>query len=133
MRQSTVLWTVLGIAVVISLFAVKHAVRDLEGRLHALNIEIISDRDAAQVLQAEWSFLNEPARLEALSREYLGLVTISASQTVTLDELIQAVATKKEVPRIAATSAASKEPTVKNKIVNPDWVERAAIRLNRNQ
>ncbi|MEE2661468.1 MAG: hypothetical protein VYB39_00440 [Pseudomonadota bacterium] len=133
MRRSTLLWTVLGISVAIGLFVVKHAVQDLEDRLHALNIEIISDRDAAQVLQAEWSFLNEPARLEALSREHLGLVTISASQTITLPELIQLIAAKKENARIATTTASSKPPTVENKVVNPDWLERTLITLNKDQ
>ncbi len=133
MRRSTLLWTVLGISVAIGLFVVKHAVQDLEDRLHALNIEIISDRDAAQVLQAEWSFLNEPARLEALSREYLGLVTISASQTITLPELIELIAANEANARVAATNASSNTPTVENKVVNPDWLERTLITLNKNQ
>ena len=133
MRRSTLLWTVLGISVVIGLFVVKHAVQDLEDRLHALNIEIISDRDAAQVLQAEWSFLNEPARLEALSREYLGLVTISASLSSSLAELIELIAANEANARVAATNASSNTPTVENKVVNPDWLERTLITLNKNQ
>jgi len=133
MRRSTLLWTVLGISVVIGLFLVKHAVQDLEERLHALNIEIISDRDAAQVLQAEWSFLNEPARLEALSREYLGLVTISASQTISFPGLIQLIETKDENKRITNTPPPSSVPSVEKKVENPDWLKRTLITLNKNQ
>ena len=86
MRRSTILWSVLCIAVVIGLFVVKHRVQDLEDRLQALNAEILSDRDATQVLEAEWSYLNQPARLEALSRKLLGMEPPSAGQTLTLDE-----------------------------------------------
>ena len=73
MRRSTLLWSVLAFAVVIGLFAVKHRVQTLEDSLHALNAEIIADRDAIQVMQAEWSYLNQPARLEALSKRLLGM------------------------------------------------------------
>ena len=73
MRRSTLLWSTLCLAVVIGLFVVKHRVQDLEDRLHALNAEILADRDATQVLEAEWSYLNQPARLEALSRKLLGM------------------------------------------------------------
>jgi hypothetical protein len=89
MRQSTLLWAVLGIAVVIGLFVVKHRVQDLEDRLHALNAEIITDRDAIQVMQAEWSYLNQPARLEALSKRLLGMETPVADQTVSMQELLR--------------------------------------------
>lgn len=89
MRQSTLLWSVLGIAVVIGLFVVKHRVQDLEDRLHALNAEIITDRDAIQVMQAEWSYLNQPARLEALSKRLLGMGPPVADQTVSMQELLQ--------------------------------------------
>ena len=82
MRRSTVLWSVLCIAVVIKLFVVKHRVQDLEDRLRALNAEILSDRDATQVLEAEWSYLNQPARLESLSRKLLGMEPPSAGQTL---------------------------------------------------
>jgi hypothetical protein len=89
MRQSTLLWAVLGIAVVIGLFVVKHRVQDLEDRLHALNAEIITDRDAIQVMQAEWSYLNQPARLEALSKRLLGMEAPLADQTVSMQELLR--------------------------------------------
>ena len=96
MRRSTLLWLVLCSAVVIGLFIVKHRVQDLEDRLKALNAEILSDRDATQVLEAEWSYLNQPARLEALSRKLLGMEPLSAGQTLTLDEFRLQAATDEE-------------------------------------
>jgi hypothetical protein len=89
MRQSKLLWSVLGIAVVIGLFVIKHRVQDLEDRLHTLNAEIISDRDAIQVMQAEWSYLNQPARLEALGKRLLGMDVPAADQTLSMKELLK--------------------------------------------
>ena len=96
MRRSTILWSMLCIAVVVGLFVVKHRVQDLEDRLQALNAEILSDRDATQVLEAEWSYLNQPARLEALSRKLLGMEPLSAGQTLTLDEFRLQAATDEQ-------------------------------------
>ena len=89
MRRSTLLWSVLAISVVIGLFVVKHRVQTLEDRLHALNADIITDRDAIQVMEAEWSYLNQPARLEALSKRLLGMNAPSAAQTVSMQELLE--------------------------------------------
>lgn len=88
MRRSTLMWTVLGIAVVIGLFVIKHEVQALETRLQALNTEIIADQDATQVLQAEWAYLNQPARLEALSTRLLGMASPVAGQTQSLTEFV---------------------------------------------
>ena len=85
-RRTTLLWSLLSVAVVVGLFVIKHRVQDLENQLHALNAEILADRDATQVLEAEWSYLNQPARLEALSRKLLGMKPPTADQTVTMEE-----------------------------------------------
>ena len=85
-RRTTLLWSLLSVAVVVGLFIIKHRVQDLEDQLHALNAEILADRDATQVLEAEWSYLNQPARLEALSRKLLGMKPPTADQTVTMEE-----------------------------------------------
>lgn len=88
MRRSTLIWTVLGVTVVVGLFVVKHEVHELENRLQALNAEIISDRDAVQVLQAEWAYLNQPSRLEALGTRLLGMESPSAGQTLSLADFL---------------------------------------------
>lgn len=129
MRRSTLLWSVLSIAVVIGLFVVKHRVQDLEDRLNALNAEILADRDATQVLEAEWSYLNQPARLEALSRKFLGMKPPTAGQTVTMAEFRQQMTRNGE--GIATTTAPSQPPASlikptrksgsKLAINNPDW------------
>lgn len=113
MRRSTLLWSVLCIAVVIGLFVVKHRVQDLEDRLHALNAEILADRDATQVLEAEWSYLNQPARLETLSRKLLGMEPPTADQTVTLEELRREIAPTVEEGTAIADVAPATKPAIK--------------------
>ena len=89
MRRSTLLWSVLSVAVVVGLFVIKHRVQDLEDQLQTLNAEILADRETIQVLEAEWSYLNQPDRLEALSRKLLGMKSPTVEQTITMEEFRQ--------------------------------------------
>jgi hypothetical protein len=144
MRRSTLLWSVLCIAVVIGLFVVKHRVQDLEDRLHALNAEILSDRDATQVLEAEWSYLNQPARLEALSRKLLGMEPPTAEQTLTLDEFrLQTAPAEQEGTAIAdilpmkkpvAKAAPTTSPKIpKGKPDTNDWLKPILAKMKKEQ
>jgi len=62
------------------LFGIAFEVSALEDRLIVLNEEITRDRDSIHVLRAEWSYLNQPARLEGLSRRYLELQPLEGGQ-----------------------------------------------------
>ena len=108
MRRSTLIWTFLGIAVVVGLFVIKHEVQNLETRLQALNTEIIADQDATQVLQAEWAYLNQPARLEALSTRLLGMESPTVDQTRSLAEFLERNAEEKP----ETTPVAAKRKTI---------------------
>lgn len=113
MRRSTLLWSVLAISVVIGLFVVKHRVQTLEDKLHALNAEIITDRDAIQVMQAEWSYLNQPARLEALSKRLLGMDAPAATQTVSMQELLEQSAPEQPDAALPTAITLKKKPVAK--------------------
>lgn len=91
MRRSTLIWAVLCTVAVIGLFVIKHEVQVLEESLQAYNAEIISDQEAMQVLQAEWAYLNQPARLEALSTRLLGMEPPAPGQTLTFGEFMDRV------------------------------------------
>lgn len=86
-RRSTLLWFALVLAVTAGLFQVKHEVRLLEQELERLNGAILADQEAAHVLRAEWAYLNRPKRLEALSRRYLELAPLAATQIIAIDDL----------------------------------------------
>ncbi len=70
-----------------ALFHVSYEVRALKDELAGLDRQILADRDDVHVLRAEWSYLNQPARLEELSRRHLGLAAVTADQIGTLAAL----------------------------------------------
>jgi hypothetical protein len=53
-----------------------------EQSLSDLGTQIAREREAIRVLKAEWSFLNQPERLQALARRHLPLTQTGASQIV---------------------------------------------------
>lgn len=71
----------------VGLFFVKHEVKEQEVRLAELNHEIQSNQEAIHVLKAEWSYLNDPARLRALSEKYLSMKVMGPTQVASLDSL----------------------------------------------
>jgi len=72
MRASYFLWGALAIGVGVSLFLLKYKVQALENELVARQEQVIRDRSTIRVLQAEWTYLNDPERLRRLSAEHLG-------------------------------------------------------------
>ena len=63
-----------------ALFQVAFEVSELDDELALLNRDIRTDRDAIHVLRAEWSFLNQPERLEELTRRHLDLLPVTGAQ-----------------------------------------------------
>ena len=62
------------------LFALKYEVRGLEAELQRLERQALAEDEAIRVLNAEWSYLNRPERLRALSERYLPLAAVNARQ-----------------------------------------------------
>jgi cell division protein FtsL len=105
-RLSTIAW---GLLVAISgyaMFQVKYEVMQLEDELGRVNHQITDSREAIHVLNAEWSVLNQPARLDQLAKRYLSLGPIAAAQVGRIDSLPQR-------PEVAAAGsvAAPAEPS----------------------
>lgn len=87
MRWSVVMWAALAVVVGISLFMLKYQVQALEDQLHAAHTQIEKDKSAIRVLQAEWTYLNDPGRLRRLSEQHLGFAAPSAKQVATMAQL----------------------------------------------
>jgi hypothetical protein len=90
-RGTTVIWALLSIFAGVSMFVLKHQVRSLEGDLQQLERAIVAEQEAIHVLAAEWSYLNQPARLEGLGRRLIGLVPVTAAQQTDFAGLHQAL------------------------------------------
>lgn len=101
----------------IGLYFVKHEVKEQEAHLADLNRQIQTHQEAIHVLKAEWSFLNDPARLKQLSEKYLDMKVMGPAQVTTLQALAPtsdhsavAAAPKPPAARPATPSVAETRP-----------------------
>jgi hypothetical protein len=86
-RLSTLLWVGLACAVGFGLFQLKHEVQELEDEMFRLNRAIVAEQQAIHVLKAEWSYINQPQRLQALAARHLDLQPMKPAQFGTLADL----------------------------------------------
>jgi hypothetical protein len=105
-RFTTILWLAIVACTGFAMFKVKYEVQELDDELVRVNKQIVADRDAIHVLNAEWSFLNQPARLADLSRKYLNLQPIGTAQLGQMSQL----ATLKMKPGATPGPLAAAEP-----------------------
>ncbi|MCX8506601.1 MAG: hypothetical protein ORN98_08315 [Alphaproteobacteria bacterium] len=78
------LWILLLMALGWSVYQIKYEVQQQETALARLNRDIARSESEIRILRAEWSHLNEPARLEQQNAAILGLVPITPQQILTL-------------------------------------------------
>ena len=74
----------------IGLYLLENEVEHLQRRLADLDRELLQEQESVQVLKAEWSYLNQPERLQKLALKYVGRVglkPIDPEQTGTLRDL----------------------------------------------
>lgn len=85
MRLMDVMWVGLVLGVAIALFVLKYEVQGLEDTLAERKSQIDSHARAIQVLEAEWTFLNDPSRLRRLGLEHLELAPVEPARIVSID------------------------------------------------
>jgi len=73
-RRLTILAVTVAIVVSFGLYRTELRVREMEKELAELNIALLEDQRTIDVLDAEWSYLNRPERLQRLAERYLMLV-----------------------------------------------------------
>lgn len=69
------------------LYSLEHSTRGLERQIAKLKTGISNERESIKLLNAEWSSLTRPDRLQKLAEDQLQLKPLTASQIVTLAEL----------------------------------------------
>lgn len=106
---STILWVCLVGTMGATLFFIKHEVKDLETRLSAVHRNIASNEDEIHVLNAEWSYLNDPARLRDEAERHLGMKQMGPNQVATLDSIASgtALVLEQRVHQVPATHMAA--------------------------
>jgi hypothetical protein len=80
-------WVVLAGCVGYGLYHLKNEVQALEDELFRVNRTILAEQEAIHVLRAEWSYLNQPARLQALASRHLDLGPTKPAQLGTIATL----------------------------------------------
>jgi hypothetical protein len=86
-RAATLLWVALAGMVGVGLFQLKHEVQSLDEELVRLNRQIAEEHRNIHVLKAEWSYINQPQRLERLAQRHLDLVPMKPQQITRLADL----------------------------------------------
>jgi len=88
LRKSTLLWLILAAFCGITLFHTSQKVHDSRLRLAALSQDVGREEESIRVLQAEWSYLNQPRRLEKLAKIHLKLAPLKGVQFTRLEDIV---------------------------------------------
>lgn len=105
-RTSSILfWFSLIIIASLGLYRTSNQVQELGQRLHDVNASIDAEKQNLHVLKAEWVYLTNPARVEAVSRRHLALRPTAPQQVATLDMMPEVLPTRAEAMATVAVNA----------------------------
>ena len=79
-RLGTLLSLALIVASALGLYGVKYRVQAIQAELRDLGQQLDEERESLHVVAAEWSYLNQPERLQRLSGKYLKLKSVDVRQ-----------------------------------------------------
>ena len=119
-RPGNIFWAGLALTLGYGLYHLKHEVKALEDKLFRLNRQILAEQQAIHVLRAEWSYINQPQRLQSLTQRHLDLQPTKPAQIGTLATL-PARPAEAPAPAIAASSPAvpaPEAPTLKARLTS---------------
>jgi hypothetical protein len=91
-RLTRLLWPMLFAGMVFGVYNLKGQVEEREKELAKVQRAVDDEREAIEVLRAEWSYLNQPERLRRLGAARLDLVPVSTKQMASMDRLAQRLA-----------------------------------------
>ena len=128
MRKTTLLSLVLAVFCGTGIFHTSQKVHDEREKIAALETSISKEQESLRVLNAEWSYLNQPTRLEKLARNYLHLVPMKGGQFVKVENVpLRSAAVAEATPAAEEKTEEKKAPKahvavakqVKEKPVHP--------------
>ena len=121
-RAVGILGTILLLLLSFGLYQGVYRVKAQEKELKELDANIVKEAEAIRVLKAEWSYLNQPERLQSLAQRHLALAPTAASQIVIMANLPErgpaiappvASVDASQLPFKNAPAAAAMVPTAK--------------------
>jgi len=84
-RVVSVVTLLLLVAVSTGLYKLKYQVQLLNTQATNLQKQILAEREAIRLLEADWAYLNQPDRLQALAERHLTLAPIDPKQFVGIE------------------------------------------------
>jgi len=122
-RITTLLWVALLVVAGGTVMHVSYQVRQVERHLSQLNRDTRQEQDKLRILSAEWDTLNDPHRIDELSKRHLTLEPTPIARVVSLDQVpmkmtddqiakLAAAAPSKTAKARAAAPASTKKPEV---------------------
>jgi hypothetical protein len=101
-----ILWMFLGVVAAFGLYMVKFRVQALKIEVAAAETQLREEKKNLHVLTAEWTYLNRPERLRALSAKYLDIKPVQGSQLADIAALPNSA-----VPHAAQPAAVVEPPS----------------------
>ncbi len=87
-RLASLFWLAAAAIAALGLYYVSYEVDRLEAELYAANQRLAQQREAIDVLGAEWSYLSQPSRVRELAQRYLGLEPLTSAQIISFKDLL---------------------------------------------
>ncbi len=103
-RITTLLWIALLVVAGGTVMRVSYQVRHMEKHLSELARDTRQEQDAIRILGAEWDTLNDPQRIDGLSKRYLTLEPTPIARVISL-EAIPLKPSEDQLARLAAGPA----------------------------
>jgi len=117
MRKSTFLWLLLAVICGCMLFRTSQEVTDGRTKLAAIEASTRKEDESIRVLEAEWSYLNQPDRLEKLSKQYLTLAPLKGKQFSKISGLEDKTAGDKPAADVTADKTANDKAETANPVL----------------
>jgi cell division protein FtsL len=86
-RITTLLWIALLVVAGGTVMHVSYQVRRVDRHLAELDSKTRQEQEAIRILGAEWDSLNDPKRIDALSKRYLALESTPIQRVVRLEDI----------------------------------------------
>jgi hypothetical protein len=83
-RHSAAAWVTLVVLAAAGSYLITQEVRGLEVQVRGIDRAILVNQEAIHVLNAEWAYLNQPARLDDLGRRLLRLAPLRGERVIDL-------------------------------------------------
>lgn len=107
MSKFAALWLFCALVCGALLFKTSQAVTDGRAKLDLITADTRREEDSLRVLQAEWSYLNQPDRLEKLAAQYLKLAPMRGKQFAEAQSLPLRPVPQEALPENTAADAAA--------------------------